>query len=160
MAAKLSPSYNYGCKMRQDRKAELDGSASHLVPRVRDFTDLQVWQLARNLRQEKYCLVRALPTEERYALSRQFRRAATSITANIAEGFGRCSFQENIQFCRLARGSAYEIRDHLITAKDQGFLSDQDYHRIEILAQRVIQTLNGYIRSTKARQKAESVAKL
>jgi four helix bundle protein len=122
--------------------------------KVRDFTDLQVWQLARELRQQAYALCAGFPPDERYALTQQLRRATISITANIAEGLGRYSYQENIQFCRLARGSAYEVRDHLITATDQHYISPEGHQRIESLVLRVIQTLNGYIRSTQARQRA------
>ena len=127
--------------------------------KVRDFTDLQVWQLARELRQQAYALCAGFPPDERYALTQQLRRATISITANIAEGFGRYSYQENIQFCRLARGSAYEVRDHLITATDQHYISPEGHQRIESLVLRVIQTLNGYIRSTQARQRAGHDAK-
>ncbi|HYL84784.1 MAG TPA: four helix bundle protein [Candidatus Angelobacter sp.] len=120
---------------------------------VRDFTDLQVWRLARELRKLTYSLMRGFPSEERYVLSSQPRRAAISITANIAEGFGRYSYQENIQFCRQARGSAFEVRDHLLTAFDQNYITSEQFKKADALAQRVVQTLNGYIRSTKARQK-------
>ena len=105
------------------------------------------------MRTQIYNLARKLPAEEKYALAAQIRRAAISITANIAEGFGRYSYQENIQFCRQARGSAYEVRNHLITAHDQAYLSEDDYQEAESLAVRVIQTLNGYIRSTQDRQR-------
>ena len=119
---------------------------------LRDFTHLQVWQLARDLRKLVYGLLRNFPQDEKFVLSPQLRRAAISMTANIAEGFGRYSYQENIQFCRLARGSAFEVRDHLITAADQGYLTPEQHRDADSLSQRVIQTLNGYIRSTKARQ--------
>jgi four helix bundle protein len=115
---------------------------------VQDFKDLVVWQLARPLRSRIYMLAKKLPAEERYALNTQIRRAAQSIGANIAEGFGRYSYRENIQFCRQARGSCFELRDHLVTALDAGFRPEAEYSEVEALAQRVIQTLNGYIRST------------
>jgi four helix bundle protein len=97
-----------------------------------------------------YDLIRKFPREENFALSVQMRRAAISITANIAEGFGRYSYQENIQLCRMARGSAYEIRDHLSTASND--ISAEQFQIAEELGQRAIQTLNGYIRVTKTRQ--------
>ena len=122
--------------------------------RVRDFMDLEVWRLARELRTQIYSLVRKFPVEERYVVAAQIRRAAVSITANIAEGFGRYSYQENIQYSRQARGSAYEVRDHLTTAHDQGYITAEEYRQTESLSQRVIQTLNGYIRATQARQRA------
>jgi len=121
-------------------------------PRVKDFTDLQVWRLARELRKLSYSLIYGFPSEERYVLSSQLRRAAISITANIAEGFGRYSYQENLQFCRQARGSAFELRDHLTTALDANYITPELYKKADALTQRVIQTLNGYIRSTKSLQ--------
>lgn len=123
---------------------------------VRDFTDLVTWKLARELRKTAYLLARKLPSREQYVLASQLSRAAISVTANIAEGFGRYSFRENVQFCRQARGSAYEVRDHLTTALDGGFLSQEEWKTLDDLAQRVIQVLNGYIRST---QKLESSSK-
>jgi len=122
---------------------------------VRDFTDLQVWRLGRELRKLAYSLMRGFPSEERYVLSSQLRRAAISITANIAEGFGRYSYQENIQFCRQARGSAFELRDHLTTALDYNYVTPEQFKKADALAQRVVQTINGYIRSTKALQASQ-----
>ena len=118
---------------------------------VRDFKDLVVWKLARELRVQVYALVKKFPPEERYALNTQMRRAAQSIGANIAEGFGRYSYRENIQYCRQARGSAFEVRDHLVTAVDAAFITKDEYAQSDALAQRVIQTINGYIRSTNSR---------
>lgn len=129
-----------------------EASPAAQEPRVKDFTDLQVWRLARELRKLSYSLMCGFPTEERYVLSSQLRRAAISITANIAEGFGRYSYQENLQFCRQARGSAFEVRDHLTTALDANYITAELYKKADALTQRVIQTLNGYIRSTKLRQ--------
>jgi four helix bundle protein len=138
----------------ENRNTKLGNPTVLPASRVRDFIDLQVWQLTRELRKLLYGLMREFPVDERFALVQQLRRAATSITANIAEGFGRYSFQENIQFCRQARGPAYEVRDHLTTAVDQGYISPEVCHSLDQLAQRVIQTRNGYIRSTQTRQKA------
>ena len=134
------------------RNSKFVEASSVREPRVKDFTDLQVWRLARELRKLSYSLMRGFPTEERYVLSSQLRRAAISITANIAEGFGRYSYQENLQFCRQARGSAFEVRDHLTTALDANYITPELYKKADALTQRVIQTLNGYIRSTKALQ--------
>ena len=87
---------------------------------IRDFKDLQVWQVARELRTELYRLAKLLPDFEKFGLASQIRRAASSVTANIAEGFGRFGYQENAQMCRQARGSLYELRDHLTTCIDRG----------------------------------------
>jgi four helix bundle protein len=117
---------------------------------IKDFKDLDAWQVARELRNEMYKVARTLPEVEKYALATQIRRAAISVTANIAEGFGRFGYQENAQFCRQARGSVYELRDHLTTCLDQGYMSREEWQRFDLLAQRVTQILNGYLRSTLA----------
>jgi four helix bundle protein len=115
---------------------------------IRDFKDLQVWQVARELRTELYRLAKLLPDFEKFALASQIRRAARSVTANIAEGFGRFGYQENAQMCRQARGSLYELRDHLTTCIDQGYITSAEGERLDALAARVGQLLNGYLRST------------
>ncbi len=125
---------------------------------LKDFTDLNAWKLARELRKKVYEVTRKFPSDEKHVLTSQVRRAALSVTANIAEGFGRFSYQENMQFCRLARGSAFEVRDHLTTALDAGYLSQQDWREMDALAQRAIQVLNGYIRSTRALQKPKDTS--
>jgi four helix bundle protein len=115
---------------------------------IKDFKDLQVWQVARELRTELYRLANSLPDFEKFGLASQIRRAASSVTANIAEGFGRFGYQENAQMCRQARGSVYELRDHLTTCVDQGYISPAEGERLDTLASRVGQLLNGYLRST------------
>lgn len=136
----------------ENRNSKLETLSNLTDTQIRDFTDLKVWQLARELRKQVYQITRGLPAEEKFGLASQMQRAAISITANIAEGFGRYSYQENIQFCRTARGSAFEVRDHLIAAEDENYISASEHKNIDGLAQRVIQTLNGYIRGTKERQ--------
>jgi four helix bundle protein len=115
---------------------------------VRDFKDLEVWQVARELRKDIYRLARALPDFEKF----QLRRAAASVTANVAEGFARFGYQENAQLGRQARGSLYEVRDHLTTCVDEGYLEVAEGKRLDKLAQTVARLLNGYLRSTLARK--------
>ncbi|MFI5059787.1 MAG: four helix bundle protein [Candidatus Acidiferrales bacterium] len=134
------------------RNSKLEDMPTSVMTPVRDFKDLDAWKLARTLRILIYALLKKLPVEERFALNSQLRRAAQSIGANIAEGFGRYSYQENIQFCRQARGSAYEVRDHLVNAADAKFISKAEYTEADALAQRVVQVLNGYMRATAKRQ--------
>ena len=81
---------------------------------VKNFTDLVVWQKAHQVRISVYTTVKNLPSEEKFSFISQIKRSVASIVANIAEGSGRYSYQENIQFCRQARGSLDETRDHLI----------------------------------------------
>jgi four helix bundle protein len=89
---------------------------------VRAFQDLEVWQVGREVRVRLYIVANRLPDSERYNLAAQIRRAAVSLTANVAEEYGRFHFKENIQYCRIARGSAYELIDHLITCQDERYL--------------------------------------
>ena len=117
--------------------------------RVSDFTDLEVWRCARQLRMEVYRFTRQFPKEETFGLASQSRRAAVSATANIAEGFGRYSYQENIQFLRQSRASVYELRDHFTTALDAGYLSRDEFAGLNRQAVSVVKLLNGYIRATK-----------
>jgi four helix bundle protein len=122
--------------------------------KVKDFTDLEAWKIARELRKQVCQICKVFPKEEAYVLGAQTRRAAISITANIAEGYGRYSFQENIQFCRQSRASAYELRDHLTTALDAGYIGSEQLARLNDLATSVIKLLNGYIRATQNRKSA------
>jgi four helix bundle protein len=91
-------------------------------------------------------LVSTLPKEERYRLADQILRASRSVTANLAEGYGRFHYAENVQFARQARGSLYEILDHLSVACDEEFVSSEtfDLKREEVL--RAIAVVNGFIR--------------
>jgi four helix bundle protein len=125
------------------------------ISSIKDFKDLDVWKAARDLRHEMYKLAKGLPDTEKFGLANQIRRAAASITANIAEGYGRFGYQENIQFCRQARGSQYELRDHLTTCADESYIALAEANRLEAEALRVVRLLNGYLRSTMAR-KAQS----
>ncbi|MCX6150937.1 MAG: four helix bundle protein [Ignavibacteriales bacterium] len=113
---------------------------------VKYFTDLECWKLGRKVRQEIYKVVRILPDEEKFDLAPQLRRAGVSITANIAEGFGRYHYQENIQFCRHSRGSLYETHDHLTTCLDENYIDKNKFDELTILIEQTAKTLNGYIR--------------
>jgi four helix bundle protein len=91
-------------------------------------------------------LVKTYPKEERFGLVDDMKRAARSTTHNIAEGFGRYHFQENIQFCRISRGSLYELIDQLITSRDEGLITDEEYEKGRKLIEKALTLLNGYIR--------------
>lgn len=108
------------------------------LKRIRDFTDLETWRFARRLRIEVYRICQGFPKNESFGLASQIRRAAVSVTANIAEGFGRYSYQENIQFCRQSRGSVYELRDHFTTAFDAGYITKEQYSVLDSQAISVI----------------------
>ena len=109
------------------------------------FEDLTVWQLARKLRRSVYQISESWPKREMYGLAAQIRDAAVSITANIAEGYGRYHYGENIQFCRISRGSLNEVLDHLYTALDEGYINQQDFDDLYARGREVERVLNGYI---------------
>jgi len=112
---------------------------------VRSFENLEVWKSSRDVRLFVAELVNKLPPDERYRLRDQMIRAARSATANIAEGFGRFHYQENIQFCRQARGSLYELLDHLITGNDENLFTSQEVKQARKLIEKAIALCNGYI---------------
>ena len=109
------------------------------------FEDLECWKACTEVRRFIIQLVKKYPKEEKYGLVDDMKRAARSTTHNIAEGFGRFHFQENIQFCRHSRGSLYELIDQLITSKDDAFISHEDYQKGRELISKALALLNGYI---------------
>jgi four helix bundle protein len=135
---------------------ETSGNTATAPKPVRDFKDLEVWRTARELRRELYRMAKGLPDIEKFSLASQIRRAAVSVTAHIAEGYGRFGYQENAQMCRQARGSLYGQRDHLTTCVDEGYLGPAEGERLDALIQSMTRLLNGYLRSTLARKKMEN----
>jgi len=112
---------------------------------MRTFKDLEVWKKCRQLRQEIWVLVKTFPAEEKYRLSDQMIRSSRSPSTQIAEGYGRYHYQENVQFCRVARGSLYEVIDHLSVCLDSEYISSEKHDTIENLTYECIRLLNGYI---------------
>ena len=112
---------------------------------IRSFEDLDCWKKGRELRIEVSKLLKTFPDFEKYELISQMRRASRSITHNISEGYGRFHFKENAQFCRIARGSLYEVKDQLITARDEGYIDDHKFQELNVLILENIRILNGYI---------------
>lgn len=121
-----------------------------------DFRNLEIWKMARSLRKDLRSLCDKLPTVEHYRLSDQLIRAARSVTANIAEGYGRYHYQENIQFCRVSRGSLYEILDHLTVCTDEGYISDEIFREFEFKIENIVKKLNGYIKYLKHQRSLEN----
>jgi len=90
--------------------------------KITTFKDLMVWKECRKLRIQISSLIKNLPNPERYRLVDQMIRASRSVTANIAEGYGRHHHRENMQFCRQARGSLYELIDPVTCLYDEGYI--------------------------------------
>ena len=92
-----------------------------------------------------YLLSQKFPHSEIYGITSQFRRAAVSIAANIAEGHGRFHYQDETQFVRQARGSLSETLDHLICALDEEYITDEQYNGLRIQYEVCIKLMNGNI---------------
>lgn len=110
-----------------------------------DFTELEAWRQAHQLMLHVYEFVKLLPADERYNRVPQLRRCSSSTSANIAEGFGRFHYQENIQFCRQARGSLEETRNHLIAARDLKQAPQEACEKLIAQCLEARKVLNGYI---------------
>lgn len=107
------------------------------------FEKLRVYQMARELVKEIYLLQNNFPKEERYALGDQVRRAATSITANLAEGSGRQSPKEKIHFIEIAFGSMTEVFCELQTACDLNYISTEQKDALRPKFTEVAKMLSG-----------------
>jgi four helix bundle protein len=113
------------------------------------FYELPVYKVCRNFRKEVSVLAKSFPKEERFLLTAQILDATRSITANIAEGFGRFHYQENIQFCRQSRGSLTETMEHLITAYDETYIDKITLENFNKKYKHCLKELNTYIKYLK-----------
>ncbi len=113
---------------------------------LRSFEELGCWKEARNLRKfVSQNVVVKLPTSEKFSLTNQIQRSSRSIGNNIAEGYGRYHYQENAQFCRIARGSLFETLDHILVAFEEEYISDVLVKEYRDIHNTVLLILNGYI---------------
>lgn len=111
----------------------------------KSFEELDCWKACTEVRRFITTLVRKYPKDEKFGLVDDMKRAGRSTTHNIAEGFGRFHYQENIQFCRQSRGSLHGLIDQLITSKDEALIGDADYNHGRELISKALVLLNGYI---------------
>ncbi|HEY4509107.1 MAG TPA: four helix bundle protein [Candidatus Paceibacterota bacterium] len=117
--------------------------------KIRDFTDLNAWKFSHELVLDIYKISNKFPAFERFGLTSQIQRASVSITSNIAEGFGRQSYREKVQFYYLAHGSLTEVKNQLLLSKDLGYIS-KDFERVMeklVTSQRLLQ---GLIKTSKS----------
>jgi four helix bundle protein len=132
-------------------------TTSEAVP-IRTFEDLECWKQCRGPRlfvaRE---VVPVLPKDERYRLGDQLLRAARSTTSNIAEGYGRFHYLDNAKFCSNARGSCWEVLDHLIAANDEGLIAADLLDRGRSQVDRAVKLLNGYMNYLKRAGKAPTI---
>lgn len=126
------------------------------MEQLRSFEELNCWKEATLLRAELKPLLDALPKQEEYRLKDQMVRCLRSVTNNIAEGYGRFNYQENIQFCRISRGSLYELTDHLIISAEENYITQEELIKRKEQINKCLAILNGYINYLK---KAKDTAK-
>jgi len=113
------------------------------------FTQLEVWKKCHGLVLEIYKVTESFPNIERFRLTDQLCRSASSIPANISEGTGRNTLKEYMQFLYIARGSIEETKYHLILSRDLGYLSSECFNKLIEGYNEVGKMLNGLIKSLK-----------
>jgi four helix bundle protein len=129
--------------------------ASFSVMNVYSFENLEVYKAARQYRVKIYKLIHQLPEYEKFNLVSQMRRAALSLTNNIAEGHGRYHWQENIQFVRQSRGSLEELLDDLNACLDEKYAEETLLEGLKREGYELLKKMNGYIRYLKERKASE-----
>ena len=113
--------------------------------KIESFEDLYVYKKAREFSRKVADLVKTLPENERNKLKDQMTRARRSVTNNIAEGYGRFHYQENIQYCRQSRGSICEIVDDLIECYDEKYIDEAECQSLKGDGYSLLKILNNYI---------------
>ncbi len=114
---------------------------------AKNFQELVVWQKAHNFVLGVYPVTANFPADERFGLISQFRRAAVSIPANIAEGFRKTGTADKLRYYNIAQGSLEECRYYIILGHDLGFA---DMSELEIAIEEVSKLLNSYIRAIRS----------
>ena len=113
---------------------------------LKSFEDLECWKAARELRIfVAQNIIPKFSVDEKYALTSQLRRSSRSVSDSIAEGYGRFHYQENIQFCRIARGSLCESLNQVITARDENYIDEDLLQQFRERFERTKAIINGYI---------------
>ena len=115
------------------------------MEKTRDYTELVVWKKAHEFVLCVYQVTKNFPREEFYGLTLQFRRAAVSIAANIAEGYGKTSKAEKLRFLNIAQGSLKECSYYLILSKDLKYINN--YVELELLLNDVAKLIKAYIQA-------------
>jgi|SRR3989344_1973646 len=119
-----------------------DGKAT-----VRRFSDLRAWQRAHELVLLVYRVTHMYPKEELFGLTSQSRRAAVSISSNIAEGFGRATKKDKVNFYSMSRTSAAELENQIAIARDLSYIPKEEHDKIFLLTEEVISLIVGLERS-------------
>ncbi len=122
-----------------------------------DFETLEVYRKAREFRKRIWKLTRLLPEEERFVLIPQMRRAALSITNNIAEGSGSFSYRHMISYLWRSRGSVNELLDDINACEDEAYFQKEHLDDLRADARSVLRLINGYARYLRKQQPGNRV---
>ena len=117
---------------------------------IKSFTDLKAWQMGHQLVIQIYKNTKTFPKDEMHGLTNQIRRAAVSITSNIAEGFGRQTYKDKVNFFYQAHGSLTEVKNQLLIARDVGYLSVSQFNETAEIANQTHMFLQGLITKSKS----------
>lgn len=115
--------------------------------RIKSYKDLIVWQKAILLVTEVYSISKTFPDSEKFGLSNQLNRAVVSVPSNIAEGWGRESNKNQLQFLRISRGSLMEVETLILISKNLNYINDQKFKIISSEIEEVGKILQGLIKS-------------
>lgn len=118
--------------------------------KYKNFENIPVWKKAHQITLDIYKITSKFPKEETYNLISQMRRAVLSVEANIAEAFGRFHFLDKVNFYLNARGSLEELKSHLITSLDLGFLDENSFKQTNVEMGEVREEINRIIKSFRA----------
>ncbi len=118
--------------------------------KIQTFTDLLAWREAHKLVLLVYEATKLWPKEEMFGLTAQIRRAAVSISSNLAEGFSRATFKDKAHFYSMALGSTTEVQNQFLIAKDLKYFASENYSSSNEQTVTVHKLVNGLIKSTKS----------
>ena len=113
---------------------------------MRDYKKLDVWKIAVDLNKLVYEITRGFPKDEVYGLTSQIRRASVSISSNIAEGCGRRTSKDFVQFLHNASGSLKEVGSQLVLAKELEYVSDDDFNKLNSMIIKLGNKLMSFIK--------------
>lgn len=117
--------------------------------KIKSFTDLNAWKESHRLVLLIYEITKSFPKEELFGLTNQMRRAAVSVTSNIAEGFSRSSYKDKAHFYTVALGSLTELQNQLLVARDLRYISKDEFNNLASITVTANKLLNGLIKKSK-----------
>ncbi|HKW17405.1 MAG TPA: four helix bundle protein [Terriglobales bacterium] len=124
---------------------------------MKGFKELQVWRKAHEMTIAVYVATKNFPSDERYGLTSQLRRSASSIGSNIAEGCGRRSDGEMARFLQIARGSASEVEYQVFLARDLQYLREEEFRKLSFQADELQRMLTALIQRFRPAEDRKSV---